>query len=97
MPGEPLLKSHHESVDVFIQLLNKSNGLDNWFILPVYISGTLHSRVRMTKTKLGSIHVLVLNLLHHFHEVGSEASLKLRDGLIERSGNSGLLEDPIEK
>jgi hypothetical protein len=50
MPREPFLESHHKSVNVFIQLLNKSDCLNNWFVLPVDISGALLSGKGMTKT-----------------------------------------------
>lgn len=43
MPGEPLLQPHTKCVDVFVKLLNKSNSLDDGFILPIYVCCTLGS------------------------------------------------------
>jgi uroporphyrinogen-III decarboxylase len=47
----------------------------------------------VTKTELGSLHVLVLDLLHDLHEVGLDASLQFSDGLVERGSDASLLED----
>jgi hypothetical protein len=77
MPREPLLKSHAECVDVLIHLLNQSDSLNNWFVLTVNVSCTLLAGVAVTQTQLGSSHVLVIDLLHDFDEVGSDPSLQL--------------------
>jgi len=69
-------------------LLNKGNGLNNWFILPVHISGTLVSREAMTKTELGSSHIIILNLLHDFDKMGSDSSVKLSDGVVVSGSES---------
>ena len=88
MPWVPLLQSHTKSVDIFIHLLNKGNGLNNWFILPVHISGTLVSGEAMTKTELGSSHIIILNLLHDFDKMGSDSSVKLSDGVVVSGSES---------
>ena len=97
VPREPLFESHAKSVNVLVQLLNQSNGLNNWFVLPVDVSGALLSGVRVPKTQLGSSDVLFFDLLHDLDEVRSDSSLEFGDGLVERSGNAGFREDPIEK
>ena len=94
MPREPLLQSHTKSVDVFIQLLDKSNGLNNWLVLPVHVGGALVSGETVTKTQLGSLHVLILNFLHDFHEVGSDSSVQFRNGVVESRSETGLGKDP---
>jgi len=93
VPAEPFLQSHTESINVFIQLLNKSNCLHNWFILPVNVSGALLSGVTMSKTKLCTSDVFVLDLFHDFDEVGPDASLELCDRLVVRSCESGFSEN----
>ena len=50
VPWEPLLKAHDEGVDVLVHGLNKSNGLDDGFVLSVNIGGALLSWVLMGKT-----------------------------------------------
>jgi hypothetical protein len=97
MPGEPFLESHAKSVDVFVELLNKGNSLNNGLILPVHVGRALLSGVRVTKTELGSLHVIVLNLLHYFDEVGLYSSLKFSDGFVERGSDSSLGEDSIKR
>ena len=93
MPREPLLQSHTKSVDIFIQLLDKSNGLNNWLVLPVDIGGALVSGETMSKTELGSSHICFLNLLHDFDEVSSHSSVQLSNGVVESCGETGLGED----
>jgi hypothetical protein len=93
MPRVPLLQSHTESIDVFVQLLNKSNGLNNWFVLPVDIGGALVSGETVTKTELGSLDIIILNFLHDFHEVSSNSSVQLANGVVESGGKPGLGED----
>jgi hypothetical protein len=93
MPREPLLQSHTKSVDIFIQLLDKSNGLNNWLVLPVDVGGTLVSRETMSKTELGSSHICFLNLLHYFDEMSSHSSVQLSNGVVESCGETGLGED----
>jgi hypothetical protein len=41
VPREPFLESHHESVDVLVHGLNKSDSLDDGLILSVNVGGTL--------------------------------------------------------
>jgi hypothetical protein len=74
-------------------LLNKSNGLNNWFVLPVDIGGALVSGEAVTKTELGSLDIIVLNLLHDFHEVSSNSSVQLANGVVEGGGKSSLGKD----
>lgn len=93
MPREPLLQSHTKCVDIFIQLLNEGNGLNNWFVLPVYVGGALVSGEAVTKTELGSLDIIVLNLLHDFHEVSSDSSVQLSNGVVEGGGETGLGEN----
>ena len=93
MPRVPLLQSHTKSVDIFIQLLNKSNGLNDWFVLPVDVGGALVSGEAVTKTELGSLDIIVLNLLHDFHEVSSNSSVQLANGVVESGGETGLGKD----
>lgn len=95
MPREPFFKSHAKCVDVFVHLLNKGNGLNNWFVLPVYIGSTLLSGESVTKTELGSLNIVIFNLLHDLDEVSLDSSLEFRDGLVEGGGDSSLLENPI--
>jgi hypothetical protein len=47
----------------------------------------------MTKTQLSLSNIIIFNLFHDFGEMSSAASEKLRDGLIERSGNSSFGEN----
>jgi hypothetical protein len=96
MPREPLLQTHTKSVDVFIQLLNESDGLNNWFVLPVDIGGALVPGETMTETQLSSPHIVVLHLLHDLDEVGSNTSVQFRDGVVESGGKSSLGEDSIQ-
>jgi hypothetical protein len=51
-PREPLLQSHAESVDILVQLLNKSDGLGDRLVLSVNIKGALLTRELMTETQL---------------------------------------------
>jgi hypothetical protein len=78
MPREPLLQSHNKSIDVFIQLLDKGNGLHNWFILPVHILSASLSGVTVCKTELGSGHISVSHA-HELGAVGSDTSVELTD------------------
>jgi hypothetical protein len=74
-------------------LLNEGNGLNNWFVLPVYVGGALVSGEAVTKTELGSLDIIVLNLLHDFHEVSSDSSVQLSNGVVEGGGETGLGEN----
>jgi len=74
-------------------LLDQSNGLNNWFILPVDVGGTLLSGESVTKTELSSLHILILDFLHNLDEVSLDSSLELSDGLVEGSGDASFLED----
>lgn len=95
VPRVPLLESHAESIDVFVQLLNERDGLHNWFVLPVHVGRTFLAGVGVTQTQLRSFHIVVLNLFHDLDEVSLDSSLELSDGLVERSCDSSFLEDPI--
>ena len=95
MPSVPFLQSHTKRIDILIQLLNKSNGLNNWFILPVYICGALLSGIAMTKTELCSSHILIFDLLHDLDKVCSDTSLELSNRLIEGCSKSGFSENSI--
>lgn len=50
---ETLPNTHGESVDVFVQLIQKSNGLYNHVVDPVDIELDFSSRVAVAKTQLG--------------------------------------------
>jgi hypothetical protein len=93
MPREPLLQTHAKSIDVFVQLLNESNGLNNWLVLPVDVGGALVPGEAVTQTELGPSHIVLLHLLHDFHEVGSNTSVQLGDGVVVCRGKSSLGED----
>ena len=94
MPRVPLLQSHIKSVDIFIQLLDKSNGLNNWLVLPVDVGGALVSGETMAETELGSCHICFFNLLHDFDEMSSHSSVQLSNGVVESCGETCLGEDP---
>jgi len=47
----------------------------------------------MTETQLSLSDIIVFDLLHDLGEMSSAASLELRDGFIERSGDSSFSED----
>ena len=59
MPSEPFLKAHRKRIDVLVHLLYECNGLSNWFVLSIDVSGTFRSGKRVTKTKLGLLHVVI--------------------------------------
>jgi hypothetical protein len=90
MPRVPLLQSHTKSVDILIQLLDKSNGLNNWLVLPVHIGGALVSGETMTETQLGSRHISIIDFLHNLDEMGSASSVQLSNGVVECCGETGL-------
>lgn len=50
MPWEPFFQTHNKSIDILVHLLNKGNGLNNWFVLPVDVLCTSVSWEAMTKT-----------------------------------------------
>jgi hypothetical protein len=77
-------------------LLNKSNGLNNWFVLPVDVGGALVSGEAVTKTELGSLDIIILNFFHDFHEVSSDSSVQLRNGVVESGGEASLGKDSIK-
>ena len=97
VPRVPLLQSHNKSINILIKLLNQSDCLDNWFVLPVNIGGALGSRETMAQTQLGSGHVLVRKLLHDFHEVSSNSSVQLDDGVVESGRKASRSEKSIIK
>jgi hypothetical protein len=97
MPRKPFLQSHAKSVNVFVQLLNQGNGLNDWFVLPVYVGSALLAGVGMTQTKLGASDILVFDLLHDLDEMSSNSSLEFGDRFIVGSGDSGFSEDPKKK
>ena len=88
VPREPLFKSHAKSINIFVQLLDESNGLNNWFILPIYICGALLPGVGMAKTELCPLHIIIINLFHNFDEMGLDASHELCDGIVVGGGDA---------
>ena len=95
VPREPFFKPHAEGVNVLVQLLDQSNCLNNGFVLPVYVGGALLAGEGVAQTELGSSHILIIDLLHNLDKVRLDASHKLGDGLVERSGDAGFSEKPI--
>ena len=89
VPGEPLLQSHTEGVDILVKLLNQGNSLDNGLVLPVYVGRTLVAREAVAKTELSTLYVLILNFLHKLDKVSSDSALKFSDGLVVRGSDSG--------
>lgn len=51
--GSNLPNTHGEGVDVFVQLIQQGNGLDDHVVRPVDVKFDFGSGVAMTKTKLG--------------------------------------------
>ena len=79
-------------------MLNQSDCLNNWFVLPVNISGALSSGEAMTQTELSSSHVLVSELLHDLDEMSPDSSVQLNDGVVEGgSKSSGGKESKIKE
>ena len=62
VPCEPLLEPHTERIDVFVQLLNKGNSLDDWLILSVDILSTSCAGITMAETELSSFDVVFVYL-----------------------------------
>lgn len=79
VPRKPFFEPHAKCVNVFVQLLNESNGLNNRFVLPVHISRALLSGERVTETQLGSSQIFFFHLFHDLDEVCPDASLQLSD------------------
>lgn len=48
VPCEPLLKSHTESVNILVHLLNQSDALNNWLVGSVDILSTFTTREAVT-------------------------------------------------
>lgn len=59
MPGEPLLQTHRERVDVLVHLLNQGDSLGDRLVLSVDILGALGAREGVTETKLGFRHISI--------------------------------------
>lgn len=57
VPCEPFLKSHAESVNIFVHLVDEGNSLDNGLVLAINILSTACTGVAMTKTELSSLDV----------------------------------------
>ena len=90
VPGEPFLQPHAESVDVFVELLDEGDGLDDGFVVPVNILGASVSRVGVSETELSSLDLIILQLLQNLVEVHSTSSDQLSDGLVVRSSDASL-------
>ena len=93
MPGEPLLESHGEGIDVLVKRFDHSDGLDNWLVLSVDIMRNLNSGETMGKSKLGLLDSLIIDLLRELREVSSDSSEKLSDGSVQRTGISRFVGD----
>ena len=50
VPREPFFQPHAEGINILVQLLDKSNRLNNGFVLPVYVGGTLLAGEGVAKT-----------------------------------------------
>jgi len=74
-------------------LLDKSNGLNNWFVLPVNVGGTLLSGETMSQTKLRSFNVIFVDVFQDLSKVGPDSPGELSDRLVERSCNARLREN----
>ena len=64
VPREPLFKSHAESVNILIHLLNQGDSLHDGLVLSVDVSGALGTRECVSKTQLGLGYVLLLGLYY---------------------------------
>ena len=74
VPREPFFQPHAEGINILVQLLDKSNRLNNGFVLPVYVCGALLAGEGVAQTELSSSHILIVYLLHNLDKVGLDAS-----------------------
>lgn len=81
MPSEPFLDSHREGIQILVHLFNKSNGLNNGFVLSVDVELNVVSWKSMGKTQF-SFRNLEIFLFDEGREMGSNSSEKLEDNVI---------------
>lgn len=63
MPGVPLFNSHGKGVNIFIQLFQQTDGLDDGFVLSVYIKWDLVAGESVAQTQPGMLQVYFLELV----------------------------------
>ncbi|KAH3661226.1 hypothetical protein OGAPHI_006633 [Ogataea philodendri] len=77
MPSVPLLDSHGVSVDVLVQLVEQSNGLDDVIVVLLNRKLNLGSGVGVSKTKLGSFQVSLLKTLEQLGTENTDTSQQI--------------------
>jgi len=92
-PREPLLQSHAESVDILVQLLNKSDGLGDRLVLSVNVKGALLTRELMTETQLSFSKVFFRDFFDDLGEMSSDSTHKFNNSVVERSGDTCGIKD----
>lgn len=71
-----LPNAHGESVDVFVQLVQQRNGLDDHVVRPINVEFDFSSRVAVTKTELGLGGSQASQALHQGVEMQTNAWVK---------------------
>lgn len=81
MPRVPFSNTHRECVDRLVELIEDGNSLDDVVVVTLHGELDLGTRVSVTKTKLGSVHVSLTKLLQHFRGMQSKPTKHVLDNL----------------
>ena len=79
MPRVPFPDAHRESVDCLVQLIENSNSLDDMVVVTLHRELNFRARISVTKTKLGSGHVSLAQLLQQLRGMQSQPTKHVLD------------------
>ena len=79
MPRVPFSDTHRECVDSLVKLVKDSNGLDDVVVVTLHGELDLGTRIGVTKTKLGSGHVSLAQLLQQLRGMQSQPTKHVLD------------------